>query len=163
MGMGLLLAASVYAGETATKSTAKPTDKAAEMQAMKAEMMKCSVCKPMASKMEMLGPAMSTEVVKLNNGMAIVHEISDPKMLPTFRTACAEMHKAGEASKTFTPEQTKTQLCTVCQEMHTLMAQGATMSLGDTKNGSIFALTSADPAVQTKIASFQMKCAEMGM
>ena len=157
LALGLVLAASVYAGDKAA------TKAAPDMKAMTAEMEKCSVCKPMAAKMDVLGPVMTSEFVKLNDGMAIMHEITDPKVLPTYRGVMAEMHKNGEACMSYTPEQAKTQLCSMCQEMHALMTSGAHMSVGDTKNGSIMTLTSADPAVQTKIASMQMKCQEMGM
>jgi hypothetical protein len=159
MGMSLLLAAAVHAGDKHAKSAS--TDKAADMKAIQAEMMKCSVCKPMAAKMDVLGPAMKTEFVKLNDGMAIMHEVTDPAVMPTFRSTMAEMHKAGEACKSYTPEQAKTQLCSMCQEIHGLMTSGAHMSMGDTKNGNMMVLTATDPAVQTKISSMQMKCQEM--
>jgi hypothetical protein len=163
--LGLLLATSVYAGSghdhgTDAKQASAPT---AEQKAMMAEMMNCSICKPMASKMDVLGPAMTTEVVKLTDGMMIMHEVTDPKMMSTFRTAIAETHKAGEASMAFTPEQAKTQLCSWCQQVHSVMAEGAHFSSGDTKNGSLIILSSTDPAVQTKIAALQAKCMEMGM
>jgi hypothetical protein len=159
--LGLLLASAAFAG--AGHDHGKDAKSAAaDQNAMMAEMMKCSVCKSMASKMDVLGPALKTEFVKLNDGMAIVHEVTDPKMMDTFRTAIAETHKAGQASMAYTPEQVKTELCSWCQEIHGLMASGAHMSTGDTKNGSILILSSSDPAIQTKLATMHMKCASMG-
>jgi hypothetical protein len=41
------------------------------------------------------------------------------------------------------------------------MKAGAHMSMGKTSDGSIFVLTSTDPAVQTRLASLYTKCAMM--
>jgi hypothetical protein len=131
-----------------------------DMAAMKTEMMSCSICKAMAPSMETIGPAMTTEIVRMDNGMAIVHHISDPKVVPTFQKACAEMAVAGKAAMTMPEAEWKAALCDHCEQMMTLVQSGATISIGDTKDGSILVLNSADPAVQTKIAAYSAECAK---
>jgi intracellular sulfur oxidation DsrE/DsrF family protein len=145
-------------GGDVAKSTAAPS--AEKMQAMKAEMMKCAVCKNIAAHMDEIGP-MKAEVVKLNDGVAMMHSVSDPSKLPVYRAASAATHKAGEASMSMTDEQAKTELCSFCQDIRSSMKAGAKMSVGDTKMGDMMVLTSADPAVQTKLSALAEKCALM--
>jgi hypothetical protein len=133
---------------------------AEKMQAMKAEMMKCAVCKNFAAHMDEIGP-MKAEVVKLNDGVAMIHSVSDPSKLPVYRAACEATHKAGEACLTMTDEQASTQLCSMCQDIRSAMKAGAKMSVGDTKTGDMMILTSADPAVQTKLSALATKCEMM--
>jgi hypothetical protein len=45
--------------------------------------------------------------------------------------------------------------------MMALVQSGASIGTGNTKDGSMLVLTSTDPAVQTKIASFEMQCEQM--
>lgn len=146
-------AAVAFAG--ATKNAAKP-----DMAAMMAEMNKCVVCKNMAAKMEAIGP-MSMEVVNLNNGMAMMHNVKDATKLPIFHAASDACAKAGEACATMTDAQVKTDLCSFCQEIHGIMKQGASMSIGKTKTGDMMVFTSNDPAVQKQINGMAAKCATM--
>lgn len=143
-----------WAGDTAAK--AKAANPA--MDSMMAEMMKCSVCKHMAAHMTELAPVLSAEVVTLDNGMAVVHTVSDPKKVEIYHTASTEMSKAGEACMAMTDEQAKTELCPLCQEMRSVAKAGAQISSGLTKNGDILVVTSSDPALKPRIAGLQEKC-----
>ncbi len=132
-----------------------------QMQAMKASMMKCSVCKHMAVHMDELGPVMTMEVAKLNDGMAMMHNITDPAKIAVFRAAGKETSAAGMACMAMTDEQAKAELCEFCQEIRSVVKSGATMSMGDTKMGDIMVFTSSDPTVQAKIAALGTKCEMM--
>lgn len=145
--------AAAWAGDPAKKTAAKGTD------AMMAEMAKCSVCKNMVSALPEIGP-MQIDVVRLNNGAAIMHTVQ-PAKADVYHKAHAATAKAGEACMTMTDEQAKTQLCSHCQEMRGIMKAGATMSTGTTKNGDLMVLTSNDPAVQARIAGLASKCEMM--
>ena len=144
------LAGSAFAG----------TPDAAAMKAMQAEMMKCTVCKHMAAKMDAIGP-MTHEVVFLDNGIAMGCELQDASKLPVYRATSAEMHKAGGECMTMTDADAKTKLCPMCQEIRSAAKRGAMMSMGETKNGSLMVLASADPAVQKDLKALGEKCAMM--
>ncbi len=133
---------------------------AEQMEAMKAAMSKCSVCKIMAPHLGELAP-MKMEVVKLNNGVAIMHNVDSPAKATTLHAVCKEMTAAGEGCVAMTDEQAKTQLCENCQEMRSVIKAGATMGIGDTKMGDIMVFTSNDPAVQARINAMGEKCALM--
>jgi hypothetical protein len=137
------------------------TGAAPDKDAMMAEMMSCKICKAMAPNMATFMPVMSSEVVKMDNGMAIVHHISDPKVVPTFQATCAEMAAAGKSLKSMPEAQWKEALCGHCEEMMSLVQSGASIGSGNTKDGTVLVLTSADPAVQSKIATFEMQCEQM--
>src|SRR5262245_9731441 len=92
----------VWAGETTTKGT---TTSAAKLAAMKAEMSKCAVCKNMAVHLDEIG-TIRTEVVKLNNGAAILHTVS-PAKAEIFHQAGNEVAKAGGACMSMTDDQAK--------------------------------------------------------
>ncbi len=152
----VLAFALVWAGTPAkTGMTGNP-----QMEMMKAEMMKCAVCKNMAMHMDEIGP-MKMEAVQLNNGVAIIHTVVNSKNVATFHATCDEMSKAGEACMTMTDEQAKTDLCPFCQDMRSAMKAGAQMSKGHTKKGGMMVLTSSDPAVQAQLTTLQQKCAMM--
>ncbi|HET9887909.1 MAG TPA: hypothetical protein VFR10_10380 [bacterium] len=136
------------------------TGAAAEKDPM-AEMMSCKICKAMAPHMAEFGPVMTSEVVKMENGMAIIHHISDPKVVPTFQATCAEMSAAGKACMTMTEAEWKAGLCDHCEQIMGLVQSGAAIGTGNTKDGSMLVLTSADAATQTKIAGFEMQCEKM--
>jgi hypothetical protein len=142
--------AAAWAGDPAKKTAAKGTD------AMMAEMAKCTVCKNMVSVLPEVGP-IQTDVVRLNNGAAIMHTVS-PAKADVYLKAHAATAKAGEACATMTDEQAKAQLCGFCQEIRGVMKAGASMSTGTTKNGDLMVLTSNDPAVQARIAGLASKC-----
>jgi len=133
----------------------------AKMTAMKDAMMKCSVCKQMAAHIDELGPVMTMEVVKLDNGIAMVRSVSDPSKVVTYHAVCKEMSAAGQACITMTDEQAKTQLCEFCQNVRSVAKSGAQMSKGDTRTGSMMIITSTDPGLQLKIAELGAKCAMM--
>jgi len=156
----LVTAGSVFAADDAAK--AAKDAKMKEMTAMmKAEMMKCSVCKNMATHMDELAPVMKVEAVKMNDGMAMVHTISDASKLPMFRESCQLTHTAGEAAIGMTDEQAAKELCPFCQELRGIMKSGGHMSMGQTTNGDIMVVTSSDAAVATRISALQEKCAMM--
>jgi len=160
IAMGVAWGGDVAKQGTATGSKEMTTASAEKMQAMKAEMMKCAVCKNFAAHMDEIGP-MKAEVVKLNDGVAMIHSVSDPSKLPVYRAACEATHKAGEASMNLTDEQASTQLCSMCQDIRSAMKAGAKMSVGNTKMGDMMILTSSDPAVQTKLSALATKCEMM--
>jgi len=155
VSMGLVLAFAAIAAAGSSKDAGKP-----DMAAMMAEMSKCSVCKHLASKMDAIGP-MAMEVVTLNNGMAMLHNVKDSSKLPIFHAASDACAKAGEACATMTDAQVKTDLCSFCQEIHGLMKQGASMSVGKTKTGDMMVFSSNDEAVQKQINAMAAKCAMM--
>jgi hypothetical protein len=132
----------------------------AQMEAMKAEMAKCAVCKIMLPHMDELAP-MKMEVVKLSNGVALMHMVDSPAKATKLHAVCKEMSTAGESCLAMTEEQAKTQLCANCQEMRAVIKAGAAMGVGDTKMGDILVFTSNDPAVQAKINAMGEKCALM--
>jgi hypothetical protein len=151
-------AALVWAGPEAQKSAAGN----AKMEAMKAEMMKCAVCKNVAMRMDEIGP-MGMEPAKLNDGFAIRHWVisNDPAKIAAFHAACDACSKAGQASMTMTDEQAKTDLCGFCQGIRSAMKAGAHMSQGTTKKGDVMVVTSSDPAVQGQLATLAQQCEMM--
>lgn len=152
----VLAFALVWAGDPAKKGMTGN----AQMEMMKAEMMKCAVCSKMAPKMDAIGPT-KMEAVKLDNGMAVIHTVANSKNVAAFHATCDEMSKAGEACMTMTDEQAKTDLCEFCQGMRSAMKAGAQMSKGHTKKGGMMVLTSSDPAVQAQLSTLHEKCAMM--
>ena len=134
---------------------------AEHMQAMKAEMAKCAVCKTWLTNFDELMPALKGEVVQLNNGMAMTHRVSDSKKLAMLRATMAETHKAGGACMAMSDEQAKTDLCELCQGIRGAVKSGALMSMGDTKSGDMMVLTSTDPAIQKQLSELGTKCAMM--
>lgn len=170
LGVGIAWAGDAATKEAAAAKEAAVTAKTApaathaggmDMKTMKAEMLKCSVCKNMATHIEELGPVMRMDVAKLNDGTAIIHSVTDEKKVATFQADCDATNKAGEACVTMTDEQAKTQLCGFCQEIRSIMKAGGHMSNGKTKMGSVMVLTSADAAVQTKISALATQCEMM--
>lgn len=155
----LTLAAGVaFAGAPAAKGAAPAG--AEKMAAMKAVMMKCAVCKHMAAHLDEIGP-MTMDVANLNDGVALMHGVKNPAKADAFHAACRETETAGEAAMSMTDEQAKTDLCAMCQDIHTAMKAGAKMSIGDTANGNVMVLTSSDPAVQKTLTGLGEKCAMM--
>ena len=140
----------------------KGTTGESPMEAMKAGMMKCAVCKHIAMHMDEIGPV-GMESVKLNDGVAINHWVrsEDPKKIAAFHAACTEANQAGEACMSMTDEQAKAQLCEFCQSIRSAAKAGARLSFGETRTGDVMVLTSPDPAVQGQLATLQQKCAMM--
>ncbi len=157
--LAVLVACPAVAGEGHDHS--KHAGGAPDMAAIKAEMMKCAVCKNYAPHMEEIMPVMKSEVVALDHGMAITHTITDPSKVATWHEVMAGMSKAGEACMAMSDADRKAALCDHCESFTDLMKAGATMSNGNTKDGSLMVLTSSDPALQEKIAETRMECAKM--
>lgn len=155
---GCLLA--LLAGAATAGDMDKPAhgDMMAEHMAM---MAKCDVCKHMVPYMEALGPVMTMDYATLNDGVAMMHGVSDPAMLEKYRTMSAEMSQAGEACMTLSDEDAATHLCTMCQGMRSAMKAGARMSMGETKMGDVMVLTSDDPAVQGQLKTLATQCEMM--
>jgi len=135
--------------------------KAAAGDKMAQEMMKCDVCKHMAPHMKELGPAMTMDMATLNDGVAFMHGVSDPAMLPMYRKVSAEMATAGEACMDYSDEKAASNLCEMCQGIRKAMHSGAKMSMGDTKMGDIMVLTSDDAAVQKQLSQLGTMCEMM--
>lgn len=147
--------------EAAAKSAAAGGSSAEAMQAMMAGMMKCAVCSKWGPYMQDLGPVMKGEAIRMSDGMALIHTITDPAKVAVFRSAFAEIHEAGEACMGMTDEEAGTKLCHFCQGMRGAMKAGAHMSVGETKSGNIMVLTSSDPAVKSKLDELYSQCEMM--
>lgn len=150
--LAILAAMPVWAG--------KGMDKA-QMEAMKAEFAKCMMCKNFLPVFDELMPVLQGEVVKLDNGMAMIHTVSDPTKLKLLHDVHAKMDVSGDACMALSDADAAKQLCTMCQDMRTLVKAGAQMSHGTTKTGDLMVLASADPKVVAQINGFQAKCATM--
>ncbi len=133
------------------------------MEAMKAEMLKCYVCKNMASKWDEIGP-MGMESTKLNDGLLLSSWVKseDPKKVEAYHAAAAACTKAVGETLEWTDEQAKGgELCEWCQDVRGALKSGAHFSSGSTKNGDMKVLTATDPAVQAKLAAMHEKCVMM--
>jgi len=128
-----------------------------DMDAMMAEMAKCNVCKNMMPAMQELGPVLGGEVVKLSNGMAVIHTVSDPEKVALLQEIGEKMGMACAAATKMTDTEAKDGLCSICSEVRVALLAGAEMGGGATKNGDMFVLTSNDPKVQAKIAKVEQK------
>lgn len=150
----------VFAGEGhgTTGANAGKTTKTDKMADMKAEMMKCAVCKNFAAHWDEFAPSMKTEVVKMNNGFAIAHAVTDPTKVAVFHSSCDLTDKAGGMCMQMTDEQAGKELCSFCQGIRGVMKSGGNMSVGKTSNGSIMVLSSDDPTLQGKIMAMYGKC-----
>jgi hypothetical protein len=154
----VVTSAAAWANDPAQVASKKPAS-AKSMETMKAEMAKCSVCKHMGAHLDEIGP-MQMEVVRLDNGVAIVHSVPAAKA-DVYHKASVEMKEAGQACMTMTDEQAKTQLCSFCQELRGISKAGGKVSAGTTKNGDILVVTADDPAVQARITALASKCEMM--
>ena len=114
-----------------------------------------------AAHFDALAPVMTMEVVQLDNGVVINHEVTDPSKVVLFQSTCDAMGKAGEASMKMTDAQAKTELCSFCQEMRSAGKAGARFSKGKTKTGDMMVMTSDDPKVQGQLTALGQKCAMM--
>ncbi len=162
LAVGIARAGDATKTQTPAAAKAAPEASAAEkMAAMKAEFLRCAVCKHMAADLDALWPVMKIEIVSLNDGAAFINGVTDPAKAPTFHAACRAMNKAGDACMTMTDEQATADLCGFCQEFRSVLKAGAKMSRGETKTGGIMVLTSADPVVKAKIDAIAAKHAQV--
>jgi Flp pilus assembly secretin CpaC len=115
----------------------------------------------MAPHIDTFMPIMTMDVAKLNDGVMMMHGVSDPSKAAEFHAVCAQMSKAGEATMTMTDEQAKAELCMFCQGIRTAMKSGAKMSQGETKLGDVMVMTSADAAVQAQLFALADQCQMM--
>lgn len=149
------LAATAWTGEPAGNA------EAGSMEAMMAEMMKCAVCKHVATKMDVLGPVMESEVVTMDNGMAMMHTITDPSKVEILHAADDKMSEAGKSCMTMTDEEAAQQLCSMCQETRKIALAGGHISHGKTADGDLMVITADDPDLQKRIGQLKEKCALM--
>jgi RNA polymerase subunit RPABC4/transcription elongation factor Spt4 len=159
LGIGVAYAADTMQENAAP--TAQMSASSAQVQMLKDQMSHCAVCKAMVPHLDSLGPVMTTEVATLNDGVAIMHDVTDPSKVAELHALNAEMAKAGMACLAMTDEEAKTQLCPFCQETREIAKAGGHISQGDTKMGSMMVVTSSDPAVQKQITDLASKCAMM--
>ena len=152
IGAVVLACTAVWAGSSDKAASTKQLEK------MKAEFAKCTVCKHMVPYLDQLGPSLKTDAAKLNDGVAIMHWVTDPTKVVVYRKASAEMSAAGGECMKLTDEQAAAQLCGFCQDIRSAAKAGANMSTGETRNGDIMVLTSSDAAVQAKLTALQQKC-----
>lgn len=129
------------------------------MAAMKDAMMKCYVCKNVASKFDQIGP-MGMEAVQLNDGVEFRHWVisSDPAKVAAFHAACNACSAAGQETVNWTDERAKTDLCEFCQGLRAAAKAGAHISQGSTKSADVTVWTSSDAAVQAQLSGLQKKC-----
>ena len=126
-----------------------------------AEAMNCHVCKAVAPTMGKLMPSMSTEIVTLDNGMAIVKTLSDESLVSEYHGVCEEMKAAGMETMEFSDEEASEKLCGFCQSMRGLAKAGASISHGMTESGSLMVVTAQDEATQKEIVGVQKMAEEM--
>jgi hypothetical protein len=137
----------------------EPTHSDAE----KSEWASCTICKHMAPHMEELMPVMKRETIRMNDGLAMLHWVTDDSKVELFHEIGAKMNESGEATAEWTAEQAEKDLCHYCFDMWEVIAAGARYSQGQTKNGDIMVLTSDDPDVQAKLFELHEKAVkEMG-
>ena len=122
---------------------------------MMKQMMNCSVCSKMMPHLAELGPVMKAEIVELNNGMAMIHTITDAKKVDTYHTVSEMMQEAGNECMAYTDAQAKEKMCGHCNEIRSAVKSGANFSIGLTEHGDMMVLTSDDPELQKKIDSIQ--------
>lgn len=132
-----------------------------DQEAMMAEMANCHVCKNMLPHLAELGPVMGGEVVKLSNGVAVIHTVSDPGKVELLQQVGTKMGMACASAAEMSDADAKGSLCTICTDVRAAIVAGADMGGGPTKTGDIFVLTSSDPKVQAKIAQVGEKFAMM--
>ncbi|HLG94214.1 MAG TPA: hypothetical protein VI546_05200 [candidate division Zixibacteria bacterium] len=152
----VLAFAFVWAGD-AKKGTMDPK----MIEQMKAEMMKCAVCKNMVGTAEQIFPVMKMEVVKLDNGMAMTGTITDPKQVATYHALCDKWSAGFATAVQMADDKATTDLCQHCQMMRGVVKAGAQTSYGKTETGDLLVFSSNDPAVQAKISDLHAQCVAM--
>lgn len=157
----LVLAATIVAVFAAMPVWAGHGGDKAQMEAMKAEFAKCMMCKNFLPVFDDLMPVLHNEVVMLDNGMAMLHTVSDPAKTKLLHGVDAKMNESFGTCVALSDADAAKQLCTLCQDLRSLVKAGAQMSHGTTKSGDIMVLTTADPKVKAQLSSFQAKCATM--
>ena len=150
--LAALAAMPVWAGHTGDK---------AQMEAMKAEFGKCLMCKNFVPVFDQLMPVLQGEVVVLDNGMAMVHTVTDPTKVQLLHGVDAKLGETAPACMALSDADAAKQLCSLCQDIRSLSKAGAVVGHGTTKSGDMLVITSADPKVQAQIGSFKVKCATM--
>jgi len=137
------------------------SDHKADMEAMKAEFSKCLMCKNWIPIIDTVMPVMQTEFVTLDNGMAMVHTVSDPAKVKLLHEANAKMGESAKACMALSDADAPKQLCMLCQDIRSVAKAGAQVSHGSTKTGDMLVIASADPKVQAQISTLKAKCASM--
>ena len=133
----------------------------AQMDAMKAEFAKCMMCKDFLPVFDQLMPVMQHEIVKLDNGMAMVCTVTDAQKVKLLHDVNAKMGASADACMNLSDADAQKQLCPMCQGIRSAAKAGAVVSSGPTKTGTLLVLTSNDPKVQTQISALQQQCATM--
>ena len=133
----------------------------AQMDAMKAEFAKCMMCKDFLPVFDQLMPVMQHEIVKLDNGMAMVCTVTDAQKVKLLHDVNAKMGASADACMKLSDADAQKQLCPMCQGIRSASKAGAVVSSGPTKTGTLLVLTSNDPKVQTQISALQQQCATM--
>jgi len=120
-----------------------------EIEKMVTEMQKCSVCKHLADKPELM-KNMIWETHKIDNGMLCLTTV--PKdMKKDFDAVSEKMHQSIEQVKADAKEGKEVELCSYCASIGELMKLGAKQQHIETRLGAIFMVTSDDPATVKKI------------
>ena len=150
--LALLAVLPVWAGHTGDK---------AEMEAMKAEFAKCLMCKNFVPVFDELMPVMQGEVVLLDNGMAMIHTVSDPAKVKLLHGVDAKLQTSATACMALSDADAQKQLCTLCQDIRTVSKAGAVVAHGTTKTGDILVISTLDPKVKTQVSALKTKCETM--
>ena len=132
-----------------------------DMSAMKAEFSKCLMCKNWVPIMDTVMPVMQAEIVTLDNGMAMVHTVTDPTKVKLLHEVDAKMGESAKACMALSDADATKQLCSLCQDIRACAKAGAQVSHGTTKTGDMLVIASADPKVQAQISTLKVKCATM--
>ena len=122
---------------------------------MMKSMMNCTMCSKMAPHMAELEPVLKGEIVELNNGMAMIHTITDAKKVDAYHTVSLSMQEVGAECMAYSDADAKEKLCDHCNGIRSAINAGANFSMGLTENGDMMVLTSEKPEVQAKIDAVQ--------
>lgn len=136
-------------------------ENASQMEMIKAEFSKCMMCKNYLPVFDELMPVLQTEFVHLDNGMAMVHTVTNPAKVEMLHQVSAKLAEVAGPAMQLSDAEAKTKLCAMCQEIHHLAHAGAMISSGTTKSGDLVLVVSSDPEVQAQIAAFKGQCEAM--
>lgn len=132
-----------------------------QMEMIKAEFSKCMMCKNYLPVFDELMPVLQTEFVHLDNGMVMVHTVTDPAKVEMLHQVNAKLAETAGPAMQLADADAKTKLCPMCQEIRHLAHAGAMISSGTTKSGDLVLVVSSDPEVQAEIVAFKGQCEAM--
>jgi len=159
LGLVVMVALLAWAG-----GEKKTQQMSMDMDVMKAEMAKCTMCKEMLPYMDQTWwMNMKHEVHNLKNGALFIHAYptATEKELADIHKMCTAMETAGAGLEKMTAKETQGKLCQHCQEWFSVMKDGAKDEWVLTKTGSIGVVTSDNPKTVAKIHAMADKVRQM--